>query len=146
MEFYWKRDACILGICVVSIPNGMEFYDSFSSFSSASACFNSQRDGILLSLAKPYLSQIKWFQFPTGWNSTCRIYLWISYHIRFNSQRDGILLFLQLVASARFTVSIPNGMEFYRGKSAYLEIMAIVSIPNGMEFYKKTNFFISLSF
>ena len=99
---------------VVSIPNGMEFYN----LPNPQACksydsFNSQRDGILLSLSRVCLRSIssvsipngmefyvsamiefihlRMFQFPTGWNSTFAWYL---------------CRLLQVV-------SIPNGMEFY---------------------------------
>ena len=53
--------------------------------------FNSQRDGILLPLKAP-IPQIA---------------------RRFNSQRDGILQKKTKKKSTYFSVSIPNGMEFY---------------------------------
>ena len=44
----WKIEICIFKP-FVSIPNGMEFYGSFSAkIHKAKASFNSQRDGILL--------------------------------------------------------------------------------------------------
>ena len=76
---------------MVSIPNGMEFYNILK---------------YLAFVSKP-------FQFPTGWNSTfCYSALLVRY-IGFNSQRDGILLVLGKPHSFACLVSIPNGMEFY---------------------------------
>ena len=58
-------------LVIISIPNGMEFYDrSFIKGLDPKNCFNSQRDGIILSPG-PSAS---------------------SYTDCFNSQRDGILL------------------------------------------------------
>ena len=75
-------------------------------------CFNSQRDGILLSSYFIYIV-IFWFQFPTGWNSTVRKYQAELRAICFNSQRDGILQEPFLKLRNFRIVSIPNGMEFY---------------------------------
>ena len=75
----------------VSIPNGMEFYNTLSWLETTKYRFNSQRDGILRFILRfPFLS-IR-FQFPTGWNST---------KYRLHSERS------------EAEVSIPNGMEFY---------------------------------
>ena len=97
-------------------------------------CFNSQRDGILPCIKSPSMP-LELFQFPTGWNST-RVCPW---------------------GAAPIFVSIPNGMEFYRGGRGYLHPRTLfqfptgwnstfcrrysgsqgrVSIPNGMEFYR----------
>ena len=61
------------------------------------ACFNSQRDGILLVFIRLPFFTIG-FQLPTGWNSTlalqfCCLLFWRC----FNSQRDGILLYCRQV-------------------------------------------------
>ena len=82
---------------MVSIPNGMEFYQKRKDlFSRLSNCFNSQRDGILLEpIVKLFF--LRAFQFPTGWNSTI--------------PTSPSLFPLSLV-------SIPNGMEFYTFLSA----------------------------
>ena len=74
----------------VSIPNGMEFYLFLAKFEIQIGGFNSQRDGILLELAK-LLGHSTPFQFPTGWNSTFGKSFLILNMERFNSQRDGIL-------------------------------------------------------
>ena len=54
------------------------------------------------------------FQFPTGWNSTFLLVVGLSFEFGFNSQRDGILqnCIAPKIYQA-YTVSIPNGMEFY---------------------------------
>ena len=54
------------------------------------------------------------FQFPTGWNSTLAVTPTNTPNPRFNSQRDGILqnCIAPKIYQA-YTVSIPNGMEFY---------------------------------
>ena len=90
MEFYEER-AFLCSLVNVSIPNGMEFYPYPLIFSRAPNSFNSQRDGILrfdrFSRRRPLR--------------------------RFNSQRDGILLMKILHLCKPRIVSIPNGMEFY---------------------------------
>ena len=93
----------------------MEFYSSISSYAcSLKGRFNSQRDGILL------------------WqNGSLKIY-WAS----FNSQRDGILLCYLSRGQTLISVSIPNGMEFYRAMLWNISPRPLVSIPNGMEFYQ----------
>ena len=112
----------------------MEFYTSWCLCFLLSRCFNSQRDGILR-----YLNRQNFYP-----------------KYRFNSQRDGILrAYIFSIIEISF-VSIPNGMEFYRGarffplpcqlfqfptgwNSTALTLRAcpqsFVSIPNGMEFY-----------
>ena len=54
--------------------------------------FNSQRDGILQFYVIGTFVE-RWFQFPTGWNSTLNLARNYDALARFNSQRDGILLF-----------------------------------------------------
>ena len=54
----------------VSIPNGMEFYVNHSNPSIKDRGFNSQRDGILLTMDMARREGWLRFQFPTGWNST----------------------------------------------------------------------------
>ena len=96
----------------VSIPNGMEFYNTRVWLNMTTYGFNSQWDGIL--------------QFNTG-DNTVQVE-------RFNSQWDGILLQEKISKDFPRMVSIPNGMEFY---TAFLcsTFFLGVSIPNGMEFY-----------
>ena len=119
----------------VSIPNGMEFYDNcFAIVVYGFLSFNSQRDGILHGYTMPIVCYYL-FQFPTGWNSTHR---W-------------------KFCKCDWSVSIPNGMEFYLKNELYVRtefgfnsqrdgilrwifwfyyrFMCQVSIPNGMEFY-----------
>ena len=85
----------------VSIPNGMEFYLATTirdlaralSFNSqrdgilppqaateakAGIGFNSQRDGILRDTYAEIFPETKLFQFPTGWNSTYRGFIFWS--------------------------------------------------------------------
>ena len=69
----------------------MEFYSPTSISSGAASSFNSQRDGILRDRYGVAVS-IYLFQFPTGWNSTMSKFSWT------------------IIGS----VSIPNGMEFYK--------------------------------
>ena len=80
--------------------------------------FNSQRDGILLGNVNLAILSTA-FQFPTGWNST-----------------KGYPKSWRCV-----TVSIPNGMEFYKIGIVKRRATPNVSIPNGMEFYKKLQTF-----
>ena len=144
---------------IVSIPNGMEFY---------------QDNGV-----KELMEML--FQFPTGWNSTkdgkseCRStkvsipsgmefytfddedeqwaitvsipngmkFYWLTTTgeveiERFNSQRDGILHTIYFIWFGLQIVSIPNGMEFYLIYRADTPWLILVSIPNGMEFYKSS--------
>ena len=113
----------------------MEFYfGSICEMSEAEICFNSQRDGILHKAYSWHRYDAYWFQFPTGWNSTCShahlnlprlvsipngmefyIFMSSSHFCRssFNSQRDGILLAFWQFLHLSYMVSIPNGMEFY---------------------------------
>ncbi len=79
----------------VLIPNGMEFYFRGLCPKKGIFGFNSQRDGILLSLVLKSSSP----------------------DICFNSQRDGILPRISNNSFLFLRVSIPNGMEFYRNLS-----------------------------
>ena len=123
----------------------------------AGLCFNSQRDGILPSF--PLISLAR----NAGFNSQRDGILPPSLLVTntpkgsFNSQRDGILRVAARLRRLAKSVSIPNGMEFYRGgffsrrcihvsipngmefyfaRSDYRKNRALVSIPNGMEFYR----------
>ena len=119
----------------VSIPNGMEFYKRSLLWDLQVNCFNSQRDGILLTpfcfelvlhtvsipngmeFYRAYSSSVKItarFQFPTGWNSTNNQRQLHLILYGFNSQRDGILRRRKRIGwYFSKEVSIPNGMEFY---------------------------------
>ena len=143
-------------LSAVSIPNGMEFYNSTRSRFGESTPFqfptgwNSTRYLNFIFLRSPP------FQFPTGWNSTKYSFLtWddkVSF--QFPTGWNSTILFLDLRRQS--IVSIPNGMEFYMlrmdakliddrfnsqrdGILLVLTVMATkkskVSIPNGMEFY-----------
>ena len=90
----------------------MEFYENDNCFMVERNCFNSQRDGILRCLITS-----------------------LSPGLSFNSQRDGILLLILVAKSNLTSVSIPNGMEFYRFRCDRVYTPRDVSIPNGMEFY-----------
>ena len=86
----------------------MEFYLVSWDTACGSNCFNSQRDGILHT--KNYgLKEKELFQFPTGWNSTFIIY----------------------ICKRLFTVSIPNGMEFYHATAKFLSRSAGFQFPTG---------------
>jgi len=113
MEFYLEARYVDRENRHVSIPNGMEFYVTTGLKTYKNMCFNSQRDGILLSadrsLSFRYLTfqfptgwnstlsslilclSIHSFQFPTGWNSTLSPIKMATQYACFNSQRDGIL-------------------------------------------------------
>ena len=88
----------LINFCfLVSIPNGMEFYEEIDK---------SRRDVIS-------------FQFPTGWNSTVSKTGLSLGDESFNSQRDGILLGRKEAKRKQQQVSIPNGMEFYLTNEEY---------------------------
>ena len=97
----------------VSIPNGMEFYVDYSVLRLYSACFNSQRDGIL--------------RFRS-------LFVCLHYDV---SIPNGMEFYLRFAIHAleAWDVSIPNGMEFYPISSKISRKSPKVSIPNGMEFY-----------
>ena len=100
-------------IKIVSIPNGMEFY---------------------LSAVIEFI-HLRMFQFPTGWNSTGYSAGGKGSENRFNSQRDGILR-----ASKSIWVKSSRLFQFPTGWNSTLTnkkifIIYTVSIPNGMEFY-----------
>ena len=116
-RFNSQRDGILRGECgrgrnrcEVSIPNGMEFYAKVRYLSLRSARFNSQRDGILLRAFIGDCHVYIKFQFPTGWNSTIRL---------FDSE------------SSQETVSIPNGMEFYHAAFAQNELKKAFQFPTG---------------
>ena len=94
---------------VVSIPNGMEFYDVTSFFPSRPERFNSQRDGILLDNFTNLQS------YGAGFNSQrdgiLQIVVYaIFLHIGgFNSQRDGILRIAKHIDSERILFQFPTG-------------------------------------
>ena len=92
MEFYEMSERYKRLLNSVSIPNGMEFYQNSEFMQRIDmSSFNSQRDGIL----------------QIAWQSKACI------DARFNSQRDGILRRYSGKIAGHDTVSIPNGMEFY---------------------------------
>ena len=149
----------------VSIPNGMEFYTSFTKpILAVGLSFNSQRDGILLLSIILKILQYLMFQFPTGWNSTyfgknlemgndvsipngMEFYLISSgfsfSQLCFNSQRDGILR-----SPPKFNVRSFKGFQFPTGWNSTKRTRAycsysLVSIPNGMEFYAIRPFYLS---
>ena len=155
MEFYKVKVLRISLLALSFNSNGMEFYPNTLSSNEISGCFNSQRDGILLSIKRIFHLTVL-FQFPTGWNSTLRLwtararicvsipngmefYLKISYRVLmtkcFNSQRDGILRSRYARCLCFDDVSIPNGMKFYVLCSLGNLCLLLVSIPNGMKFY-----------
>ena len=121
---------------VVSIPNGMEFYTKTALGNLRSASFNSQRDGILhfkarygKEITKCFNSQrdgilpttflkllpCLMFQFPTGWNSTL----------------------LRILCRSIRTVSIPNGMEFYKVENPWVLVIDTFQFPTGWNSTKK---------
>ena len=120
---------------VVSIPNGMEFYNYSSGILAATEGFNSQRDGILPTLCYTLISL--WaVSIPNGMEFY-PIFINRNADMRcFNSQRDGILHYLYEDAHWLYPVSIPNGMEFYLAHCIKALLKQYVSIPNGMEFYE----------
>ena len=116
MEFYDVVWRCRLFNTYVSIPNGMEFYQFFTFFQSAQICFNSQRDGIL-----PHAASVAAKAMPSFNSQRDGILPTLGFcadviHSCFNSQRDGILHDLPLWRLLVIKVSIPNGMEFYKRK------------------------------
>ena len=106
LRFNSQRDGILhyqsiwsLKLYVVSIPNGMEFY--YMEVYHYARVHKFQFPTGWNSTSKAVNpSHILMFQFPTGWNSTKRAY---------QSQQ-------------RNTVSIPNGMEFYRASFTTAQI------------------------
>ena len=119
----------------VSIPNGIEFYQTTSvELWSALQSFNSQRDGILHCAYRVYHPRIVVFQFPTGWNSTV-LYVFVEQgKFSFNSQRDGILLSWCYYGRRWIRFQFPTGWNSTLFKPSF-SLSSLVSIPNGMEFY-----------
>ena len=112
MEFYFSFSRHRKH-CRVSIPNGMEFYNVQLIKILHMCCFNSQRDGILHKFIEKRGLRNFEFQFPTGWNSTLLCSAPFVPLSCFNSQRDGILRSTTSPPAQNMRVSIPNGMEFY---------------------------------
>ena len=129
---------------MVSIPNGMEFYDSDTSSWGAHRAFqfptgwNSTPSIETIDLSVTVVSipngmefyngylvlgcESSEFQFPTGWNSTAEKASIISAKSCFNSQRDGILRADKPKDRHQHKVSIPNGMEFYDTTNLYVKL------------------------
>ena len=137
----------------------MEFYAPLGKIWAMKDCFNSQRDGILLSTSIISLAKNA-FQFPTGWNSTfaiiaeCLILIvsipnGMEFYTSLFSFYRGLFAFqfptggnstiIAYFIHIKQIVSIPNGMEFYLSIRRKIEALALVSIPNGMEFYKEVD-------
>ena len=77
---------------LVSIPNGMEFYQRLRQIRRSKRGEFQFPTGWNSTLAKERgLTIIDAFQFPTGWNSTRLSALGSTVNSCFNSQRDGIL-------------------------------------------------------
>ena len=75
---------------MVSIPNGMEFYLNPCYTMRAESCFNSQRDGILLSYFGATILSLS-VSIPNGMEFYLSTLSCSTAYISFNSQRDGIL-------------------------------------------------------
>ena len=99
-------------------------------------CFNSQRDGILQSTIQHRVVFQKPFQFPTGWNSTDKLFYTeprkalFQFPTGWNSTRS-ILLHRRNTSMFQF----PTGWNSTRDIITGQNNTVIVSIPNGMEFY-----------
>ena len=136
----------------------MEFYFPEATINFGfSISFNSQRDGILpIKLGITFDEEE--FQFPTGWNSTLGVVIALLLCAMFQFPTGWNSTFCRHFVSFYITVSIPNGMEFYRiidevllhtpgfqfptgwnstQSKFYRCAIPIVSIPNGMEFYAR---------
>ena len=132
-----KPDGFVDKLTAVSIPNGMEFYEygvfsrswekSFQfptgwnsthkrhSANERFLSFNSQRDGILHEYARSLCDEKGRFNSQRDGILRKVIYTIRAEFEGFNSQRDGILLSpFAIWAGVKRSVSIPNGMEFYR--------------------------------
>ena len=143
---------------LVSIPNGMEFYENSVANKIIEDKFQfptgwNSTEGLYDSI-KDHLS----FQFPTGWNSTLVEKIHQKLFNRFNSQRDGILLIRRPHGALYKVFQFPTGWNstvfFYSalriwsfqsptgwnstGDNYISSDYYVVSIPNGMEFYTKT--------
>ena len=146
MEFYLSSGGILIFSHAVSIPNGMEFYWKLLFLPPYLGCFNSQRDGILPNF-RCYKYYARWFQFPTGWNSTkfYSLKVWRKHPV---SIPNGMEFYLSLLSFSLLLsrVSIPNGMEFYAFHSKNGLWRLRVSIPNGMEFYKTLSISVQVLF
>ena len=133
MEFYLPSYAPSVATAKVSIPNGMEFYAGLATWSRKRTIeFQFPTGWNSTSRARACIAFCWRFQFPTGWNSTLYYFLEIVFAIAgFNSQRDGILLSRIDIFWRSRIVSIPNGMEFYRGKRKLWDQRKRFQFPTG---------------
>ena len=93
MKFYERFCVPIKDCRMVSIPNGMKFYrfNCVCSHGEGEFQFPTGWNSTLLSFDAPWAPPQ--FQFPTGWNSTHRLSMLYFFLRSFNSQRDEILLY-----------------------------------------------------
>ena len=150
MEFYQRQKFSRNDAKPFQFPTGWNSTELIVRILCKDDRFNSQRDGILrgtrFSLLPCQLFQFPtgWnstyvcgrlmheyvFQFPTGWNSTCReayfaLYRKFQFPTGWNSTR---------LPHARIqdqSVSIPNGMEFYRTRRGYEPARKQFQFPTG---------------
>ena len=136
----------------VSIPNGMEFYKTLAFEVCKNACFNSQRDGILLKekagskkINTSFNSQRDGilpiggcrsnppmgFQFPTGWNSTLFESAEFLSKVSFQFPTGWNSTFWRGELRQQARVSIPNGMEFYSGRKNSFDPIVRFQFPTG---------------
>ena len=85
-----SRYPLIPSCTLVSIPNGMEFYERVATSRRIRGSFNSQRDGILRSITAPYDCQAI-VSIPNGMEFYLSFIPLPFGRGSFNSQRDGIL-------------------------------------------------------
>ena len=97
--FNSQRDGILLSrihklvkVMIVSIPNGMEFYNSLIYVEAGILCVSIPNGMEFYITNRSDRLNCMWFQFPTGWNSTIWKFTIMLEFISFNSQRDGILL------------------------------------------------------
>ncbi|WP_295153391.1 hypothetical protein [uncultured Campylobacter sp.] len=98
------------------------------------ACFNSQRDGILLKYPGTIARNLE-VSIPNGMEFYSTLLDCVSTEVGFNSQRDGILR-----AKSAFKFPSLSPFQFPTGWNSTeitqnLLFLKKVSIPNGMEFY-----------
>ena len=155
-----SRYPLIPSCTLVSIPNGMEFYERVATSRRIRGSFNSQRDGILRSITAPYDCQAI-VSIPNGMEFYLSFIPLPFGRGSFNSQRDGILLHRRSKSGAWYLFQFPTGwnstrfncvcshgegeFQFPTGWNSTEFLQASdprsgVSIPNGMEFYKFTIF------
>ena len=104
---------------------------------SITAGFNSQRDGILRKSTKFY-HKIYWGSFNSQRDGILHLFqdIWLISQDCFNSQRDGILLYKILSQNLLRKFQFPTGWNSTDFLAASFIPILSVSIPNGMEFYK----------